>query len=175
MATVKELVLINKEYLKEFSQIPLNYNLDEVMPYTKAAELIWIKPILGQALYNSLLDEVEGGDISEVSSTLLLKVYAAESIAVTYEALPFIYAHISEVGITKGHSENSESVNLTEIDYLTKHLKAQLQAKLDELKWFLKVHSEQYPLYEAEDDCCKVKENPFKQIYSTRKKNNTLK
>lgn len=176
MATVKEKTLINKEYLKEYSQIPLNYNLDEVMNYTKVAELLWIKPILGDALYCELLDEVDEERITSANSTLLLKVYQAEAVAVVYESLPFIYAHVSEVGITKGHSDNSDSITLTEVDYITKHLKAQLQARLDELLHFLKTHSDAYPLFEVQDDCCnKPTTSPFQQIYCPRKKITDLK
>lgn len=176
MSTVKEVTLINKEYVREYSPIPLNYNLDEVMPYTKVAELLWIKPIIGDALYCELLDEVEESAITDANSTLLLKIYQAEGIAIVYEALPFIYAHVSEVGITKGKSDNSDSINLTEVDYLTKHLKAQLQARLDELKYFLKTHSDSYPLWEVEDECCKKPMgSPFQQIYKPRNKRTELK
>lgn len=176
MAAVKEQILINKEYLKEYSQIPLNYNLDEVLPYAKVSELLWIKPILGEPLYDELIEQVASGDISDANSTLLLKVYPAEAIAIVYEALPFIYSHISEVGITKGKSDNSDSINLTEVDYITKHLKAQLQARLDDLIYFLKTHLESYPLYEVQDDCCKKPEgSPFQQLYSPRKKKYNLK
>lgn len=176
MATIKERVLINKEYLKAYSPIPNNYNLDEVDNYTKVAELIWVKPIIGDALYNELLNQVEDEDISEENSTLLLKIYPLLSFAVVYEALPFVWTHISEVGITLGHSDNSESIKLNDLDYVLKHLKAQLQVRSDELKHFLKTHSESFPLYEAENDCCELKKtNPFKQLYSTKKSNKELK
>lgn len=175
MATVKEQVLINKEYLKEYSPIPLNYNMDEVLPYTKIAELLWIKPILGELLYDELIEQVASGEITDANSTLLLKVYPAEAIGVVYEALPFVWSHISEVGITKGKSDNSDSINLTEVDYITKHLKAQLQARLDDLKDFLKSHYESYPLWVVTDDCCKKPEgSPFQQLYTTRRKKTDL-
>lgn len=173
---IKERVLINNAYLKAYSPIPDNFNMDEISNYVKISELIWVKNIIGDALYAELLNEVEDEDISEVNSTLLLKIYPLLSFAVVYEALPFIWADISEVGITLGHSDNSDSIKLNDLDYVLKHLKAQLQVRSDELKSFLKRHKGLYPLYEDENECCNVKkDNPFIQLYTTKKKNKEIK
>ena len=142
MAVIKEKILINDEYLKAYSPIPLNYNLDEVRPYVKVSELLYIEPILGEPLYEELI-----------------------------EPLPFIWSHMSEVGITKGHSDNSDSIDLKDLNYLSQHLKAQLQARLDNLEYFLKTHLDSYPLYVVVDDCCVNKNRiTFNQLYSPRKK-----
>ena len=138
MSTVRERTIINKEYLKEYSPIPKNYNLDEVSNYIKISELIWVKPIIGDALYEELLEQVEDENISETNSTLLLHVYPLLGFSVVYEAMPFIWADISTVGITIGHSENSESLKLSDLDYLLKHLKSRMEVRQDELKCFLK-------------------------------------
>lgn len=75
MAVIKEKILINDEYLKAYSPIPLNYNLDEVRPYVKVSELLYIEPILGEPLYEELIEQVASGDITEANSTLLLQIY----------------------------------------------------------------------------------------------------
>lgn len=171
MAVIKEKILINDEYLKVYSPIPLNYNLDEVRPYVKVSELLYIEPILGEPLYEELIEQVASGDITEVNSTLLLQIYPALAIGTAFEALPFIWSHMSEVGITKGHSDNSDSIDLKDLNYLSQHLKAQLQARLDNLEYFLKTHLDSYPLYVVVDDCCVNKNRiTFNQLYSPRKK-----
>lgn len=176
MATIKERVLINEEYLKEYSPLPKNYNISEVKNYIKVAELIWIKSILGENLYDELLDEVENNVISDENSTLLLNIYPVLGFAVVYESLPFIWSHISEVGITLGHSDNSETINLKDLDYILNHLRAQLQARADNLKDFLDTHSDSFPLYEKKNCCCNLKKlNPFQQIYTNKKKNKEIK
>ena len=40
-------VLINDSYLKKYSPIPKNYNLEEIRPFMKPTEELYIKPILG--------------------------------------------------------------------------------------------------------------------------------
>lgn len=176
MAVIKEKILINDEYLKVYSPIPLNYNLDEVRPYVKVSELLYIEPILGEPLYEELIEQVASGDITEANSTLLLQIYPALAIGTAFEALPFIWSHMSEVGITKGHSDNSDSIDLKDLNYLSQHLKAQLQARLDNLEYFLKTHLDSYPLYVVVDDCCVNKNRiTFNQLYSPKRKITDLK
>lgn len=176
MAVIKEKVLINNEYLKAYSPIPLNYNLDEVRPYIKVAELLYIVPVVGEPLYEELLEQIATSAITEENSVLLLNIYPSLAIGVCYEALPFIWAHISEVGITKGHSDNSDSIDLKDVNFVSSHLKAQLQARLGNLEYFLKTHLDSYPLYNVIDDCCNVNEKmTFNQIYTPKKKITELK
>ena len=176
MAVIKEKILINDEYLKAYSPIPLNYNLDEVKPYVKVSELLYIEPILGEPLYEELIEQVASGDITEANSTLLLQIYPALAIGTAFEALPFIWSHMSEVGITKGHSDNSDSIDLKDLNYISQHLKAQLQARLDNLEYFLKTHLDSYPLYVVVDDCCVNKNRiTFNQLYSPKRKITDLK
>ena len=103
---VRDWTLINDAYFKSFSPLPFNYNLEEIRPYYKVAEELWVVPIIGVALYNELIQQVNENNVTELNSTLLLKIYAYEAIAITYEALPFVSYHISEIGISKGKSDN---------------------------------------------------------------------
>lgn len=176
MSVIREKVLINSEYLKEYSPIPLNYNLDEVRPYIKVSELLYIVPILGEPLYEELIEQVATSAVTPENSTLLLEIYPALAIGVCYEALPFLWSHVSEIGVTKGHSDNSDSIDLKDLNYVSQHLKAQLQARLGNLETFLKSHYESYPLYVVIDDCCIDKTRiTFNQLYSPKRKITDLK
>ena len=171
MSVIREKVLINSEYLKEYSPIPLNYNLSEINPYVKVSELLYIVPIIGEPLYEELIEQVATSAVTPENSTLLLQIYPALAIGVCYEALPFLWSHVSEIGITKGHSDNSDSIDLKDLNYVSQHLKAQLQARLGNLEKFLKSHYESYPLYVVIDDCCIDKTRiTFNQLYSPRKR-----
>ena len=44
-------MIINEKYLKQYSPIPLNYNLTEVKNYIPVAEKIWVKPLIGNELF----------------------------------------------------------------------------------------------------------------------------
>ena len=147
-------VLINETYLKEYSPLPKNYDISEIIPYIKPTEHIWIEPVLGTALYEELLEQVKNNSLTAENSTLLLAVYPYLSFAVVYEALPFIGYHLTEVGITKGKSDNSDSVSMNDMNYITNHLRETVEYMKYQLKHWLDDHSESFPLYNSDDCTC---------------------
>ena len=151
---IRDWTLINDAYFQEYSPLPFNYNLEEIRPYYKVAEELWVVPIIGVALYNELIQQVNENNVTELNSTLLLKIYAYEAIAITFEALPFCSYHISEVGITKGKSENSDSVSINDVNFISSHLRNQLELLKKYLKKFLDDNAELYPLYRPTGTPC---------------------
>lgn len=163
--------LINAEYLKAYSLFPKNYNLDDIQNFIPVAEQIHILPILGITLYEELLDQVTSNTLTDENSTLLLEVYKVEGIAVLYESLPFVWSHISQVGITKGKSDNSDSLENRDLAYLNTHIKAQLDYAKQYLKNWLEEYQINFPLYKKEDECCKPMDKSNVDIYTTQKDN----
>lgn len=176
--------IINEKWLKEFSPIPLNYDMKELHNYIKLAETIWIEPIIGSDFYGELLDQVADNQLTDENSTALVEaIYPYLGFAVAYEALPIIWGHISEVGITKGKSDNSDPLSLKDITYVQQHLRTQVEARKDYCKKWLCERNETFPTL----DCCACgcsccqdnsklnKPNPYKQIHSTNRKCTDLK
>lgn len=152
MATIELPTIINEEYFKQYSPIPDNYNIKEIKPFFKVAEQLWVMPLLGQALYDELLEQVCANDVTPENSTLLLVVYPYLSFAICYEALPFISYHFSQVGVTKGKSDNSDSVSINDVNFISTQLRSQVETMKGQLKDFLNNHKDVYPLYKS-DDC----------------------
>lgn len=176
--------IINDKWLKEFSPIPLNYNMKELHNYVKLAETIWLEPILGQDFYEKLLDQVAENNLSEENSTALVEaIYPYLGFAVALEALPMTWAHISEVGVTKGKSDNSDSLDQKEMTYVSQHLRAQVEARKDYCKRWLCERHESFPLLNCcacGCSCCndnaKLNQpNPWKQIYKPYRRCTDLK
>ena len=175
--------IINEKWLKEFSPIPLNYNLKELHNYIKLAETIWLEPILGNDYYEELLQQVKDNALTDENSTALVEaIYPYLGFAVALESLPVMWAHISEVGITKGKSDNSDSLDLKDMTYFQSHLRAQVEARKDYCKKWLCERIDSFPTI----DCCCCgcsccnnnaklnKPNPWKQLYSTCRKDTRL-
>lgn len=172
MAELVELeTLITEDYFKQYSPIPDNYNIKEIKPYFNVAESMWIEPIIGTPLYQELLEQVAEDNVTPENATLLLHIYPLESFAICYEALPFITYHFSEVGATKGHSENSDSVSINDVNFISAHLRSQCEVMKSMLKKFLDEHRDLYPLYYGDDiidpECakCKCKDYDWVQQY----------
>lgn len=179
-------MIINEKYLKQYSPIPLNYNLAEVKNYIGVAEKIWVKPIIGYDLFDEIQEQVDSNDISEENATLLTEggLWQYLAFATVLEALPIIWGHISEVGITKGKSDNSDSLTLKDMTYIQQHIRGQVEVLKDQLKTWLCEHSDVFPSADfcacgcsiCEDNKGKLnKPNPMNQLYSTRRKNTNLK
>lgn len=171
--------IINEKWLKDFSPIPLNYNMKELHNYVKLAEAIWLVPIIGNDFYDELLEQVAENNLSDENSTALVEaIYPYLGFAVAYEALPVLWAHISEVGITKGKSDNSDSLDLKDMTYVSQHLRTQVEARKDYCKKWLCERNESFPLLNCcacGCSCCNDNAklnapNPYKQIYTTNRK-----
>lgn len=161
----KQPTLINAEYLKQYSLFPKNYDLTDIQNFIPVAEQIHILPILGISLYEELLDQVTTNTLTDENSTLLLEVYRVEGIAVLYESLPFVWAHVSQVGITKGKSDNSDSLENKDLSYLNTHVKAQLDYAKSYLRDWLNTYAINFPLYKQDDECCSTMDKSHLDIY----------
>lgn len=179
-------MIINEKYLKQYSPIPLNYNIAEVKNYIGVAEKIWVKPVIGYELFDEIEEQVMKNEVSEENATLLTEggLWQYLSFATVLEALPILWGHISEVGITKGKSENSDSLSLKDMTYISQHIRNQVEVLKDQLKKWLCEHNESFPSMDCcacGCSCCNESHgklnapNPLKQIWSTRRINTNLK
>ena len=97
------------------------------------------------------MDEVEKDEVTPENATLLLNIYPLLAFAIVYESLPFVGYHLSQVGITKGKSENSEPVSINDVNYISTQLRNQCETMKKLLKKFLDENAEHYPLYYADN------------------------
>lgn len=179
-------MIINEHYLKQYSILPENFDVRELLPFVDVTEALWLRPILGTTFYEELEHQVADNDLSDENGTLLAKaVYPYLANAVVYEALPWVAIHPSEVGITVGKSDNSDSASLDQLTYLQSQLRKQVEALKEFLVKYLLEHHTSFPLWEYEPTSCGCREyaiqcgccqkpellppNPLKFIYTTRR------
>lgn len=177
-------MIINEKYLKQYSPIPLNYNLAEVKNYIGVAEKIWVKPLIGYDLFDEIQDQIDKNEVSEENATLLTEggLWQYLSFATVLEALPMIWGHISEVGVTKGKSDNSDSLTLKDMTYIQQHIRNQVEVLKDQLKKWICEHYESFPLADVcacDCDCCNKaklnRPNPMNELYTTLRKITNIK
>lgn len=175
--------LINDKWLKEFSPYPLNYNTKEIQNYIKLAEVQYILPLIGNEWYEELLDQVKNNTLTPENSTALVEaIYPVLGFSVAAEALPLTWAKISEVGVVKSSSDNSEPLTLKDLTLVQQHLKAQVAVRIDYAKHWLCEHQSSFPLLDlcgcGCENCSKNKLSNHKgvhdSIYSTYRRNTNL-
>lgn len=146
MNIIKQRTLMTADYLKEYSLLPKNYNIDEIWNIVSLTEYTKIVPLIGIELYTELLDQVEANQVTSKNASLLLQIYPFEGLAVVEQSLPMLAYRINEAGITKNSSENSEPITLKEIDFLTNYIKSQLEVLRPKLVKYLEANKDLYPL-----------------------------
>jgi hypothetical protein len=154
------------------------------MNYVGVAEKIWVKPLIGYDLFDEIEEQVANNTVSPENATLLTDggLWQYLSYSTCLEGLPFIWAHISEVGVTKGKSDNSDSLDLKDMTYVTQHLRNQVEVLKDQLKRWICEHYTYYPKADVcacNCDCCNNSPklnapNPNVELYSTRRKNTNI-
>lgn len=178
-------MIINEKYFKQYSPIPLNYNMAELKNYISVAQEIWVRPLIGVDLLDEIEEQVENNEVSPENATLLTegKLWQYLAFATCLEGLPFIWSHFSEVGITVSESDTSKSITLKDLTYIHQHLRNQVEYLKDSVKKWLCEHQESFPLM----DCCACgcsccgsiaklnAPNPQYQVYKPFKKCTDLK
>lgn len=176
-------MIINEKYFKQYSPIPVNYNMAEIKNYIGVAEKIWVKPLIGNELFDEIEEQIEKNEVSDENATLLTEggLWQYLSFATVFEALPMVWSHISEIGITKGKSENSDSLTLKDMTYVSQHLRNQVEVLKDQLKKWICEHYEYYPKADVcacGCSCCHQPQlnapNKLQELYTTRRKNTNL-
>ena len=144
--------VLTEEYLKANAPISININLKQIKPYISIAEKIWLEPVIGLPLYEELLEQVNTNKLTEENSTLYLMLAPYISFAVIYESAPFLMYHFSDVGVTRGKSDNSDSITINEANFISTRLRSTLETLKSNFKKWLDDHSDSYPLYKP-DTC----------------------
>lgn len=178
-------MIINKKFFAEYSPIGKNYDYSEIMLYVPVATEIWIRPLIGSDLLDEIEKQVQENNVSETNAALLTegKLWQYLCYATCYEGLPFLWTNISEVGITLGHSDNSDSITLKDLTYIQQHLRNQVEVLKDSVKRYICEHYLYYPLADVcacNCDCCCNSNptlnapNPDYKVYKPYKRNMNL-
>lgn len=166
-----ETPLITEDLLKLYSNISRNVNVEKVIPYISMAESFFVEPIIGTALITDLRkciankQEDEEYEIPEHYQALLLKIAPCEALYVEYLAMRPLAYTVTEKGIVKQKSENSESIGESELGQMILDVKnkAEMAARL--LKEYLCNCKDKYPLYRADESVVKEKSLIYNPIY----------
>lgn len=182
--------ILTKQWIKDFSIYPKNYDLTGLMNFVNSTEMLFVKPLLGEELYDEICGQVEAGQVSPENATLLtdggLLIYAGQAFAL--QTLPFAWGHVSQVGVTMGKTENSDSVDMKGITYLTSHLRSNLEEMKKFVFTWLSEHMGSFPKWNPTESfcgcpkpasCCDtgsfVEPQPMKHVYNLPREDNTIK
>jgi hypothetical protein len=114
-----EALLISKKDLQEYTSLNANTDVDKVIQFVLIAQQIWIQQYTGSKLLTKIKTDITNSALSGNYITLVATYLKPMLIHYTMvEYLPFCAYTISNKGIYKHSSENSEIVSKEEVDYL---------------------------------------------------------
>lgn len=116
---IGDVLLISEELLKLYSPISRNVSVDKLYPFVHLAQPYYLVPVLGGPLTEELQEQVESNSLTKHNKALIVKIAMPLAMWTTYLAMRSLGYTVTEKGITKEKSENSESISRTEMaDYL---------------------------------------------------------
>lgn len=144
---------VSERYLKNNSPIGDNMDIKEIYPYVKTAQDVYIQEALGTALYERLISGVSGSP-SDLNSNekILIKICRSALVYWTcYDALPFIWVKLRNIGLVKQSGENLETLSVDEMRVIEQKLKEKAVFYMNRLKDYLCENSN---LFDEYNDGC---------------------
>lgn len=144
--------LLSTKDLKDYS--PINQNVDDSLLHNAIMEAqeVELQQILGSCLYNRIIELVNSDEIQdELDYKILLDDYCRKVIvyAATQRAAVYIRYKMMNKGVQSQNSENSNPVDLNELQYFIDHVKNDMEFFSKRLQDYLIANSELFPEYKV--------------------------
>ena len=148
-----ETLIISEELLKLYSPLSKNVDVDKIYPYLHLAQPYFVEPILGDALLTELQHQIDEDELTPENKALVLKVAPVLAYYATYLAMRSLSYSITEKGMTKEKSENSEPIGEKELGEYILSIKQQAEMYAEILIKYLCRCALLYPLWRPLEDC----------------------
>lgn len=149
-------LFISRTDLVKNSVLDGNVDTDKFIQFIKIAQEIHIKNYIGSDLYNKISVDIIGtGGASLTGAYLLLVNTYIQPMLIHYamvDYLPFAAYQIKNGGVFKHTSENSETVDKTEVDYLVNKEREFAEYYTRRMIDYVTFHNSDYPEYNTNNN-----------------------
>lgn len=142
-------IFITEQYIKDTSYIDENVDVKLLRNAILETQDLRILPVLGTALYDELKSQIQSGSVSAYNTTLL-DTYISPALKywVLHDAALILTFKIMNKAITKRTSENTESIQTSDLDRLMDFFKNRAEFYGERITRYLVQNSTNYPLYD---------------------------
>lgn len=138
----KNVLLISDDILKERTSIHGNIDPRFLYPEIKAAQDMYVHPILGTALYNKIVDDVDAGtiagDYKDLLDDYIIDCLLYYTLASLPEALSFQFYN---KGVIRKQGDSTELPSMSELIDLSNKYRVRAEWYADRLNKYLKHHA----------------------------------
>jgi hypothetical protein len=141
-------LMISVDYLRDNTSINGNTDSELLEPFIVMAQNVHIEKVLGTALFNDVISNIQAVTIAGDNKTLLDNYIQPCLLQwALYESLPFINYKLTNKAITTKSSDNSDSVELSELKYLRGTVRDIAEYYSQRVTDYLKTNIALFPLY----------------------------
>lgn len=150
----KNVLLLSEDILKDRSSIHGNIDSKLLFPEIKAAQDMYIHPILGTALYNKITDDINvTGTTTGVYKTLLDDYIVDALLYYVLSGLPdAISFQFWNKGVVRKTGDNTELPSMSDLADISNKYRIRAEWYAERLNKYLKQNSSSYPEYESPGD-----------------------
>ncbi len=144
-----KVLFISRTDLVKNTIIDGNVQADKLMHFIKIAQEIHIQNYLGTDLYNKIASMINDGSIDGTIYETLLTTYVQPMLIhwAMVDYLPFAAYSVKNGGVFKHVSENAESVDKNEVDYLVEKERSLAEWYTRRFINFMDFNQNSYPEY----------------------------
>lgn len=139
---------ISPAKIKQEAYVDENVDEQKLSNSILACQELYTKEILGTALYDQVKSQIELSTLS-ANNTTLLNSYIRPALKywVLYDVLPLLSLQITNKGVIKKRSENSDQATADEILKLTEYFRNLAERWDDKMRLYLIENSSTFTLY----------------------------
>lgn len=150
----KNVLLLSEDILKDRTSIHGNVDPKLLFPEIKAAQDMYIHPILGTALYDRIIDDVDASGTTTGIYKTLLDDYIVD--ALLYYVLSGLPDAISfqfwNKGVVRKTGDNTELPSMSDLADISNKYRIRAEWYAERLNKYLKQNSSAFPEYESPGD-----------------------
>lgn len=143
---------VSENYLKTFSPISKNVDINEVTPHLETVELINVRELLGKPLYDDLKTKFTQQTLSNDEIVLVDLLKRSISYRATAECIPFLSMKITSKGVQTLRGDYSDTPGLNSIKYLKSELENKAEYYEQRVNEYLCKNGNLFPLFNTTDD-----------------------
>lgn len=141
-------IFISEQYIKDSSYIDENVDIKLLRNSILETQEIRIRSIIGTALYDELASQITSGSKTTLNNTLLDSyIKPALKYWVLLDSALILTFKVMNKSIVKRTSENSETIQVTDLDRLMNFFKDRAEYYSERITKYLIENESSYPLF----------------------------
>jgi hypothetical protein len=143
-----EVLIITPSYVRENTVINGNVEDKYLQPVIVECQKIYLHEILGTALYNEIISQVNSGSVSAANTTLINNYIKPCLLAyVRHDACLTLNVKMTNKNVGLKDGETTQPLDLVDLQVIMDHLKNRAEWYAERVSKFLLANPSTYPLY----------------------------